>query len=284
MKIPRPRPSAGDRVQKVLARAGLGSRREIETWIVAGRVTVNGKPATLGVRVSESDRIVVDGRPIATATPRPLAPRVLMLHKPAGTVCTRHDPDGRPTVHELLPEEARSRLIAVGRLDFTTSGLLLFTDDGELAHRLMHPRYAVMRQYAVRVFGGADETLLARLRQGVDVDGERLLLDAVTRQHGSGSNEWFTCTLRTGRNREVRRLWESQGCTVSRLIRVAFAGLQLPRGLHAGRWAELPAPELAALYALVDLTPYSTPTAPTTQRRSRKPSRSAPGAARKRAN
>ncbi len=226
-------------------------------WISDGRVTVNGVAAQLGQRVDTEQKISLDGRAVKVIATRPVAPQVLVLNKPAGTVCTRSDPERRPTVYELLPAAARSRLIAVGRLDFNTMGLLLFTDDGELAHRLMHPRYGIVREYAVRIFGEVDDAIVKRLQDGVEVDGERLAFDGIERQQGAGANGWFTCRLRTGRNREVRRLWESQGCTVSRLLRVSFGPIPLPRRLPVGRSEALADAARAELYRAVDLNPAS---------------------------
>lgn len=261
---------AGERLQKVLARSGLGSRREIEQWIADGRVTVERKPAILGQRVNHDQEIALDGRLVKVSATRPLAPQVFVLNKPAGTVCTRSDPERRPTVFELLPAAERRRLIAVGRLDFNTMGLLLFTDDGELAHRLMHPRYGIVREYAVRIFGEVDDAIIERLTAGVEIAGERLAFDAIERQPGSGANAWFTCRLRTGRNREVRRLWEAQGCTVSRLLRIGFGTVQLPRRLQVGRVEALSDEARAALYRAVELTlPTAVPPPPTPPRNRR---------------
>lgn len=257
-KLPAASATAAERVQKVLARLGLGSRREIETWIRAGRVACNGVTLTLGARVSLGQDVTLDGRTIKLKATRPAAPRVWLLNKPAGTVCTRRDPEGRPTVYALLPSAERRQFVAVGRLDFNTTGLLLFTDDGDLAHRLMHPRFRVPREYAVRIFGEVPPDALARMVAGVTLEGEHLAFEAVARHSGGGTNEWYTCRLRTGRNREVRRLWEVVGCTVSRLIRTGFGNLQLARRLPAGQYREATPAELATLYALVDLKPAST--------------------------
>ena len=247
-----------ERAQKLLARMGLGSRRQIETWIAAGRLTVEGRVLTLGESLRPGQAVFLDGAPLYTET-RKLVRRAFVLNKPAGTVCTRRDPEQRPTVFELFPPALARQLICVGRLDFNTAGLLIFTTDGELAHRLMHPSHGVGREYAVRVFGQPDESVLERLCEGVMVDGEKLAFDEVTQQPGSGQNSWFTCRLHTGRNREVRRLWESQGFTVSRLIRVAFGPLALPRRLPAGRHAELLGDDLGRLYAAVGLEPPAPP-------------------------
>jgi len=254
--------SAPERVQKFLAAAGYGSRREIETLIAAGRVAVNGVAAQPGTKVLATDRLTIDGKPCYTARPAGRAPRVIAVHKPPDVVCTQRDPEQRATVFDLLPSGTR-RWIMVGRLDLTTSGVLLFTDDGELAHRLMHPSHEVPRAYAVRVLGEVTALQLAAMRKGVEVDGEVLRFDGVTARGGSGVNQWYECTLHTGRNREVRRLWESQGLVVSRLIRVRFGPVSLPRNVPAGRWFEVSGDTLAALYALAGLPP---PPAPPTSR------------------
>ena len=256
-----------ERAQKLLARMGLGSRRQIETWIAAGRLTVEGRVLTLGESLRPGQAVFLDGAPLYTET-RKLVRRAFVLNKPAGTVCTRRDPEERPTVFELFPPALSRQLVCVGRLDFNTAGLLIFTTDGELAHRLMHPSHGVGREYAVRVFGQPNESALERLTAGVTVDGETLAFDEVEQQAGSGQNTWFSCRLHTGRNREVRRLWESQGFTVSRLIRVAFGPVALPRRLPVGRHAELLGEDLNRLYAAVGLEP---PEAPPTARPTNRP-------------
>lgn len=247
-----PAPVAPERLQKFLAAAGCGSRREIEALIEAGRVVVNGQPATPGQKVGAEDRITIDGKPCYTARATTQAPRVIAVHKPADVVCTRRDPEGRPTVFDLLPSGVR-RWIMVGRLDLTTSGVVLFTDDGELAHRLMHPSYNVPRHYAVRVLGDVDASGLAAMRKGIEIDGEVLKFDALAPRGGSGVNQWYECELHTGRNREVRRLWEHLGLVVSRLIRIRFGPIGLPRNVPAGRWFEVTGAALEDLYALVGL-------------------------------
>jgi 23S rRNA pseudouridine2605 synthase len=240
-----------ERVQKVLADLGLGSRREIEGWIVAGRVRVNGQPALLGVRVGPTDSVTVDGRAVTRRRFREApAARVLAYHKPEGEVATRRDPEGRPTVFEHLP---RGRWIAVGRLDVNTTGLLLFTNDGALAAALMHPRSAVEREYAVRVFGEVPEGTLERLREGVELDDGPAHFDQVVDAGGEGRNHWFRAVLREGRQREVRRLWESQGVRVSRLIRVRYGPFALPRMLRPGRWQELEPSAIDGLRAAAGL-------------------------------
>ena len=237
----------------MLARAGLGSRRELEGWIEEGRVTVNGELARIGDRVSARDAIRVDGRPLPDAGRRPGLPRVLRYHKPVGEVCTRRDPDGRPTVFERLPAVRGRRWIAVGRLDVNTSGLLLFTDSGELAHRLMHPSGQVARDYAVRVYGTVTPEQLEQVSSGVELEDGMARFEDLRDEGGEGRNHWYRVTLREGRNHLVRRLWASQGVEVSRLSRVRFASVELPRRLRAGRWEDLPAVEVRALLAAVGM-------------------------------
>ncbi len=243
---------AGEKLQKVLARAGLGSRRQIEHWIEEGRVTVDGAAATLGARVTPDQTIRVDGRNVPTHIFQP-KPRILIYHKPEGEVCTRSDPQGRPTVFDKLPTLRGARWIVIGRLDYNTSGLLLFTTDGELANRLMHPSHEVEREYAVRVLGKVDDAMLARLKAGVMLEDGPAHFDAVTEAGGAGANRWFHVVLREGRNREVRRLWEAVGVKVSRLIRVRFGPIPLPPHFHAGRTVELDEAAAAALYDSVGL-------------------------------
>jgi 23S rRNA pseudouridine2605 synthase len=248
-------PADGERIHKVLARAGLGSRREIERLIAARRVCVNGQPAVAGQPVRPGDRVQIDGG-AAIRIEAPVEPlRVLAYNKPAGVVCTRRDPEGRPDVFADLPRMKRGRWINVGRLDINTSGLLLFTNHGELAHRLMHPRYHIDREYAVRIYGEVDRAMLERLRSGVLIEGEQSHFDDITVGEGEGANQWYYCVVQRGRHREVRRLWESQGVQVSRLIRVRFGNVMLPTDLRAGRTVELGGMLLADLCALVGLHP-----------------------------
>ena len=215
----------GEKLQKILARAGQGSRRELETIIAEGRVSVDGKIASLGdrVQVSSATKIRVDGNLINLIPTQKEICRVLMYYKPEGELCTRSDPEGRATVFDRLPRLVGSRWIAVGRLDINTSGLLLFTTDGELANRLMHPSREVEREYSVRVFGNVDEAMLQRLRKGVQLEDGPANFKQIKVVGGTGINQWFDVTLTEGRNREVRRLWESQGVEVSRLIRIRVA-------------------------------------------------------------
>ena len=204
-----PEPAAGEKVQKVLARAGLGSRREIERWIEAGRVAVNGKAARLGDRVDDHDRLAVDGRAVDLAPAQEA--RCILYHKPPGEVCSRSDPEGRRTVFGRLPNLKSGRWISIGRLDFNTSGLLLFTTDGDLANGLMHPSSNIEREYMVRVMGDVQEDMLRRMLEGVMLDDGMARFADIQDGGGDGINRWYYVVLMEGRNREVRRLWESQG-------------------------------------------------------------------------
>ena len=235
----------------MLARSGLGSRRDMEAWIVAGRVTVNGAPAHLGQRVSPQDRIKVDDRLVAARREHAL-PRVLVYHKPAGEIVSADDPAGRPTVFEHLPRLKGGRWIAVGRLDFTSSGLLIFTTSGELAARLMHPRYEFEREYAVRVDGVLGPEELARLAEGVLLEDGRARFETIEDAGGRGRNHWYRVVLKEGRNREVRRMLGVIGRTVSRLMRVRYGPLKLPPGLKRGQLRELAPDAVAALLAEVE--------------------------------
>jgi 23S rRNA pseudouridine2605 synthase len=221
------------RVQKLLAEAGHGSRRGIEEWIRAGRVTINGRPASLGDRASLVDAICLDGRPLDLGG-RASSTVVLLYHKPVGEVTTRSDPQGRPTVFDGLPPAPGGRWIVVGRLDVNTSGLLLFTNDGELAHRLMHPSSEVEREYRVRLRGKPTEPVLERLRRGVDLEDGLARFDRIEQESSDGSHSWFRVCLHEGRNREVRRLFEHQGFEVSRLSRIRYGPVDLPGDLSAG--------------------------------------------------
>ena len=245
----------GARLHKALADLGLGSRREIEGWIEAGRVTVNGRAAVLGQRIARGDRVAVDGKPVRLPDAEPAAIRVIAYNKPEGEICSRRDPEGRPTVFAALPRLRDGRWIIVGRLDLNTTGLLLATDSGELANRLMHPGSSIEREYLVRVLGEVDAALLARLRAGVLLDDGMAAFDDIRELKGEGSNRWFTVVLREGRNREVRRLWESQGCKVSRLKRVRFGTVALGPRERRGTCRELDEAEVRALCASVGLIP-----------------------------
>lgn len=245
----------GEKLQKVLARAGQGSRREIEAIISAGRVSVDGKIATLGDRVTIHSglKIRVDGHLVNLNAVQKDICRVLMYYKPEGELCTRHDPEGRATVFDRLPRLTGARWIAVGRLDINTSGLLLFTTDGELANRLMHPSQEVEREYSVRVFGEVDDAMLHRLRKGVQLEDGPANFKEIKAVGGTGLNQWFDVTLMEGRNREVRRLWESQGIQVSRLIRIRYGNIKLMKTLPRGGWEEMDLENVNYLRELVGL-------------------------------
>lgn len=246
-----------EKLQKVLARAGHGSRREIEMIIAAGRVSVDGKIATLGdrVEVTRSLKIRVDGHIISIKESEQEVCRVLAYYKPEGELCTRSDPEGRPTVFDRLPKLRGARWIAVGRLDVNTCGLLLFTTDGELANRLMHPSREVEREYAVRVFGEIDDAKIRQLSRGVQLEDGPAAFKTIKFTGGEGINQWYNVTLTEGRNREVRRLWEAVGVQVSRLIRVRYGDLTLPKGIPRGGWTELDLAQTNYLRELVELTP-----------------------------
>ncbi len=231
-------PPADEKLQKVLARAGFGSRREMERAIDNGLVTVNGKPAKLGDRVSAADKIYFSGRLVVTKDVVE-APRVILYNKPEGEICSRSDPEGRRTVYENLPRLKQGRWISVGRLDFNTSGLLLFTNDGDLANRLMHPSSVIDREYLVRIQGDVDDDMKTRLKQGVLLDDGMARFTDIVDGAGEGRNRWFYCVVMEGRNREVRRLWESQGVKVSRLKRVRYGNVFIPSHVRAGQWIEL---------------------------------------------
>ncbi len=228
-----------DRLQKLLAEAGLGSRREIERFIEAGRVSVNGNVSKLGDKADLTDAVRVDGRVVRLHKRPDDKQRVIAYHKPVGEICSRADPEGRPTIFDKLPNLSSGRWIAVGRLDINTSGLILLTTDGELANRLMHPSTEIEREYATRILGMVDKDILARLQEGVELDDGAANFDTIRDAGGQGANHWYHVTLREGRNREVRRLWESQGVKVSRLSRVRFGPVVLQRSLQPGEFEEI---------------------------------------------
>ena len=248
-----------EKLQKLLATVGLGSRRELEKWISAGRVSVNGSTAKLGDRAEADDRILVDGRPIKIVTDD--SPRVLMYSKPEGEVSTTTDPEGRPTVFDGLPRLSRGRWIAIGRLDINTSGLLLFTTHGELANRLMHPSYEVKREYMVRIHGEVNEAMIARLTEGVILEDGVAKFQTVKAQHARSndehisSNQWFRIILAEGRTREVRRLWESQGVEVNRLKRISYGPIELPSFVRRSEFIELDPKQVISLFRAVSLKP-----------------------------
>ncbi len=243
---------AGEKLQKLLAQVGIGSRREMEKVIAAGRVTVNGKTAKLGDRVFTRDKVTLDGRSV-TLNESDTGTRVLIYNKPEGEICSRKDPEGRRTVFERLPRISNGRWIAIGRLDFNTSGLMLFTTDGELANKLMHPSSNIDREYLCRVLGRTDEAMFERLREGVMLDDGVAKFTDIVDGGGEGANHWYYVALLEGRNREVRRLWESQDVQVSRLKRVRFGSVFLPSKLRQGQWEEMNSKEMTELYKMVAL-------------------------------
>lgn len=237
------------RVQKVLAHMGLGSRRGIESWIKAGRISINGRLAQCGDLICSGDQVRIGGKLVDISVAGGFAPRVIAYHKPVGEMCTRKDPQGRPTVFSSLPRLRRARWISIGRLDFTTTGLLLFTNDGRLAHRLMHPSSVIEREYAVRVIGRPSATQLGEMRRGVALEDGTAGFCNIADAGGQGVNHWYHVTLTRGRNHEVKRIWESQGISVSRLTRIRFGSVKLPRSLKPGRFMELDHGEIRVLIA-----------------------------------
>ncbi|MAK44195.1 MULTISPECIES: 23S rRNA pseudouridine(2605) synthase RluB [Spongiibacter] len=243
-----------EKLQKVLARAGLGSRREMERAISDGRVQVNGELATLGDRVDKAARIVFDGRPLKSDTGSK-RPRVLLYNKPEGEICSRKDPEGRRSVFDRLPRLSGERWICVGRLDYNTTGLLLFTTDGDLANKLMHPSTTIEREYLCRVMGNASEHNLQALVDGVQLDDGVARFTDIVDGGGEGINHWYYVVIMEGRNREVRRLWESQGLQVNRLKRVRYGNVFIPSKVKVGMWTELPEREVDDVYVMAGLTP-----------------------------
>ena len=241
-----------EKLQKFLANLGLGSRRGLEVWIQEGRVNVNGKTAKLGDRVEEEDRILVDGRPVSS---KKISHRFILYNKPGNEICSRNDPEGRKSVYDRLPRIKNQRWISVGRLDFSTSGLLLFTTDGALANKLMHPSSKIDREYAVRVLGDVSEDKLQAMKEGVLLeDGIARFTDIKKGQDDDDSaNQWYYVVLMEGRNREVRRLWESQGVTVSRLKRVRFGRFFIPSKVKAGQFTDLKSKDIRILYDMAGL-------------------------------
>jgi 23S rRNA pseudouridine2605 synthase len=232
-----PEPDA-PKLQKVLAQAGVGSRRDIEDMIAEGKIEVNGEVAHIGQRISFGDRVSVNGKPIKVRISPP-APRILAYHKPVGEVVTFNDPEGRPTVFRHLPKLHQGKWQSVGRLDLNTEGLLLFTNSGELANQLMHPRFGVEREYAVRVLGSLSDEQRKRLLEGVEIEGQQASFKSIVDGGGEGVNRWYRVVITEGRNREVRKLFDAGGLAVSRLIRIRYGTVVLPRGLKRGVWVEL---------------------------------------------
>ena len=241
----------------MLAGAGFGSRREMEQWIAAGRLSVNGQPAGVGTRVSPGDRVQLDGKPVRLWGAA--AVRVLLYHKPAGEIVSRDDPEGRPDVFDSLPRLRGARWIAVGRLDFNTSGLLIFTTSGELANRFMHPRHEIEREYAVRVLGELNAEQIEALRTGVQLEDGEARVKSIEDAGGQGSNHWYNVILSEGRNREVRRLFEALNLTVSRLMRVRYGPLVLPTYLKRGQVHELEPIEVTRLLGALGLSSGAAP-------------------------
>lgn len=240
------------KLHKVLADAGMGSRRDMEDLIISGRVSVNGMPAHIGQRVGPTDQVRINGKMVHRKIPTK-PPRVLIYHKPAGEIVSQADPEGRPTVFDRLPKPKQGRWIAVGRLDFNTEGLLLFTTSGELANRLMHPRYGVEREYAARILGELDGEQEKLLKTGINLnDGQARFLRLVS-GGGEGANRWYHVALTEGRNREVRRMFEAVGHVVSRLIRTRYGLFVLPPRLRRGRWEEVPSEQVVQLMKMAGL-------------------------------
>ncbi len=250
-RVLRPEPDA-PKLQKVLAQAGVGSRRDIEQMIEDGRIEVNDQVAHIGQRISFGDRIKVAGRPIKVRIAPPPA-RILAYHKPTGEVVTHDDPQGRPTVFQRLPRLQNGKWMSVGRLDLNTEGLLLFTNSGELANQLMHPRFGVEREYAVRVLGALDDAARNKLLTGVEIEGQPASFVSISKGEGEGVNQWYRVVITEGRNREVRKLFDAVGLTVNRLIRVRYGAIVLPRGLKRGIWVELGESDVRAVKSLAGM-------------------------------
>lgn len=242
-----------ERIQKVLARAGYGSRRQLEVLIKEGKVTVNGDVAKLGDQADVGDIIRLDGKPVSAKRLWQQPQQVILYNKPVGEVCTRNDPEGRRTIFQSLPSPEEGRWVSVGRLDINTSGLIILTTDGELANRLMHPSNEMDREYAVRVLGDVTPEIMQNLRDGVELEDGKAKFADIQPAGGEGANRWYHVVIQEGRNREVRRLWESQGMQVSRLMRVRYGPIIIPNQLKMGRWMMLQDDDLVALYEEVEL-------------------------------
>ena len=241
-----------ERLQKVLANLGLGSRREIEGWISEGRIKVDGEVAELGCQVDGTETVLLDGRRVSIESGEQER-RVLVYYKPEGEITTRHDPEGRPTIFDSLPRINDGRWITVGRLDINTQGLLLVTNDGELAHRLMHPSHELEREYAVRVIGEFTDEMAENMKNGIEFEDGLSKFEEILWSGGTGANFWYHVTVKGGKNREVRRLWESQGLMVSRLIRIRYGNVELPKGLREGQFIDIDPEVLKELVESVGL-------------------------------
>jgi 23S rRNA pseudouridine2605 synthase len=236
-----------EKIQKILANAGVGSRRQVESWIKEGRVKVNGQIAKLGERMTTADRVFIDEQEVKLIKSQYQKTRVLLYNKPEGEICSRHDPEGRPTIFDSLPLIHNSRWISIGRLDFNTSGLLLITNNGALANKLMHPSSEFEREYAVRILGTVNQYDINKLKKGIKLDDGLARFNSIVDAGGRGSNHWYHVIVKEGRNRLVRRLWESLGFTISRLIRIRFGSILLPDGLRQGQFMELSDEECRSL-------------------------------------
>lgn len=253
------------RLHKLLALAGYGSRRDMEKLIESGRVTVNGQVATPGIGVTEHDTVRVDSRPVKLQFEAEL-PQVLLYHKPEGEIVSQDDPEGRATVFDKLPKIKTGKWIAIGRLDMNTSGLLIFTNSGELANRFMHPRYEVEREYAVRIFGELTEEQMSQLTSGIELEDGPANFDRISSQGGEGANHWYQVVLREGRNREVRRMFEAFQLPVSRLMRVRFGPINLPSRVKRGQMLKLEQKEVVGLLEWAGLAVPKAPLRQLTQR------------------
>jgi 23S rRNA pseudouridine2605 synthase len=258
-------PEPTQRLHKLLALAGLGSRRDMETLIASGRITINGKVATVGAGVTPHDVVRLDSRPLHLPF-EPELPQVLLYHKPEGEIVSQDDPEGRATVFEKLPKVKHGKWIAIGRLDMNTSGLLIFTTSGELANRFMHPRYEVEREYAVRIFGELTEGQMTQLKEGIELEDGPANFDSITAQGGEGANHWYQVILREGRNREVRRLFEAFQLPVSRLMRVRFGPINLPPRVKRGQMLKLDQKTVVGLLEWAGLEVPKTPLKQLSQR------------------